>query len=136
MGATLHGTRVGQLPTGTHGSTFGGNPLACAVALAVLDVLESEHLPDRAARLGEQFFARLRKTNLGLVREVRGLGLMIGIELKQKVTPILQKLQERGVLALPAGKTVLRLLPPLVIHRDEWEEVGTTVIDVLKDISN
>lgn len=136
MGATLHGTRVGQLPTGTHGSTFGGNPLACAVALAVLDVLESEHLPDRAARLGEQLLARLRKTNLGLVREVRGLGLMIGIELKQKVTPILQKLQERGVLALPAGKTVLRLLPPLVIHADEWEDVGTTVIDVLKDISN
>ena len=136
MGATLHGTRVGQLPTGTHGSTFGGNPLACAVALTVLDVLESEHLADRAARLGEQLLARLRKTNLGLVREVRGLGLMIGIELKQKVTPILQELQERGVLALPAGKTVLRLLPPLVINTDEWEEVGTTVIDVLKDISN
>ena len=131
MGATLLGARVGTLPLGSHGSTFGGNPLTCAAALAVLAVLQAEKLPERAARLGEQLFDRLRAAHLPLVRAVRGQGLMIGIELKQKVTPLLQALQARGVLALPAGNTVLRLLPPLVISEVELEQVGEAVIEML-----
>jgi acetylornithine/LysW-gamma-L-lysine aminotransferase len=132
MGATLLGPRVSALPTGAHGSTFGGNPLACAAALAVLEVLETEKLPERTAQLGEQLVARLQAADLPLVRAVRGLGLMIGVELKQKVTPLLRALQARSVLALPAGKTVLRLLPPLVISADEWEQVSTTLLGLLR----
>ena len=132
MGATLLGPRVGTLPSGAHGSTFGGNPLACAAALAVLDVLEAEKLPERAAQLGEELLARLRAADLQSVRAVRGLGLMIGIELKHKVTPLLRALQTRGVLALPAGNTVLRLLPPLVISNEDWEHVSTTVANMLR----
>ena len=135
MGATLHNTRVGLLTPGTHGSTFGGNPLACAAALAVLEVMQTEHLPERAAILGEQLIQRLRSSDLPLVRTVRGLGLMIGIDLKQKVTPVLHALQARGVLALPAGRTVLRLLPPLVITDPEWDQVSTIVVEVLTEMS-
>lgn len=133
MGATLLGPRVNVLPPGTHGSTFGGNPLSCAVALAVLDVLETEQLPNRAAHLGGQLLDRLRDTDLPRVRAVRGLGLMIGIELKEKVTPLLRTLQARGVLAVPAGKTVLRLMPPLVITDAEWDEVSTLILQLLHD---
>lgn len=126
MGAVVIGERVGTLPPSTHGTTFGGNPLACAAALAVLDTLQSGDLIERAARLGEavrQYFrAHLPERAF---REVRGRGLMIGIELRGKVAPVLRELQARGVLALPAGATVLRLLPPLVISdEDLWRAVG------------
>ena len=103
MGACLIGPRVGTLPPMTHGSTFGGNPLACAAALATLEVMQHDDLPGRAARLGDHLLARLRTLDSPLIREVRGLGLLVGVELKVKVTPILQRLQARGVLALPAG---------------------------------
>ncbi|MDQ7030800.1 MAG: aminotransferase class III-fold pyridoxal phosphate-dependent enzyme [Ardenticatenia bacterium] len=114
-GAVAIGPRVGTLPSGSHGSTFGGNPLACAAALATLDVLEREALAARAERLGAWAMDRLRQAlaDVPAVREVRGLGLMIGVELRRRVTPLLRALQEAGVLALPAGPTVLRLLPPL-----------------------
>ena len=122
IGAVLIGQRVGPLPPRTHGSTFGGNPLSCAAALAVMDVVD-EALLARSRRLGTQALERWRRLDAPMVREVRGLGLMLGIELKTKVTPLLQKLTECGVLALPAGPTVLRFLPPLVIGDDDWEEV-------------
>lgn len=113
MGAVAMGPRVAELAPGVHGSTFGGNPLACAAALASLDVLEEEQLAARAREHGQAFLARLRALESPAVREIRGLGLMIGIELKTRVTPYLEDLLERGILALPAGATVLRLLPPL-----------------------
>jgi acetylornithine/LysW-gamma-L-lysine aminotransferase len=131
MGATLFGDRVGTLPSQVHGSTFGGNPLACAAALAALDVLTSEHLADRAAELGAWFLARLGSIQSPLVREVRGLGLMVGIELKHKVTPYLQALMGQGVLALPAGLTVMRFLPPLVITQADLAQVADRVQTVL-----
>ena len=133
MGATLLGTRVSVLPSGTHGSTFGGNPLACAAALAVLEVLETEGLHERAAQMGEKMLNSLRTADLPVARAVRGIGLMIGVQLKQRVRPFLQRLQARGVLALPAGKTVLRLLPPLVISAEDWDQVSSTVVDVLRE---
>ena len=132
IGAVLIGTRVGALDTGLHGSTFGGNPLACAAALAALHALQAEQLPQRAERLGTALMLSLRNANLPGVREVRGLGLLIGLELKAKVTPVLQALQARGVLALPAGNTVLRLLPPLVISEEDLECVQHAISEALR----
>ncbi|MDH7486431.1 MAG: acetylornithine/succinylornithine family transaminase [Anaerolineae bacterium] len=131
MGAVLIGPRVGRLPGKGHGSTFGGNPLACAAALAAMRVIEEEALPQRAAELGAFFLSRLRQVASPLIREVRGLGLMVGIELKRKVQPYLEALMERGVLALAAGPIVMRFLPPLVISREELETVVRAVQEVL-----
>ncbi len=132
MGAVLFNDRVGQLPPQVHGSTFGGNPLACAASLAAIGYLESEHLADRAAELGAWFLERLKQIQSPLIREVRGRGLMVGIELKQKVTPYLQALMlEHRVLALPAGLTVLRFLPPLVIERADLARAADAVEAVL-----
>ncbi|GAP06937.1 MAG TPA: aspartate aminotransferase family protein [Anaerolinea thermolimosa] len=123
MGAVLMGDRVGELPPQTHGSTFGGNPLACAASLATIDFIETNHLPERAAELGEWFLGALMRLESPLIRDVRGLGLMVGIELRQKVTPYLQSLMNEGILALPAGLTVIRFLPPLVIDKEDLEVV-------------
>ena len=133
MGATLLGPRVGELPRMSHGSTFGGNPLAAAAARATLRVLQEERLPQRAAHLGALAKTRLSASESPLIRQVRGLGLMIGIELKIKVGPVLRALQERGVLALPAGATVLRLLPPLVISEEDLIYVIDAIEDVLSN---
>ena len=132
MGAVLIGPRVGKLPPSVHGSTFGGNPLACAAALATLRVIREESLPERAAELGAFFLSRLRGISSPLVREVRGLGLMVGVELRRRVRPYLAALMERGVLALRAGPTVLRFLPPLVISPDDLERVAQAVEEVLQ----
>jgi acetylornithine/LysW-gamma-L-lysine aminotransferase len=131
MGATLMGARVGELPGKTHGSTFGGNPLACAAALATLDVLESEGLPQRAAELGARLLAGLRAIDAAVVRKVRGLGLMVGVQLKTQSGAYLAALAEQGVLALPAGSTVMRFLPPLVITEAEIDAVIDAVATVL-----
>ena len=131
MGACAIGERVGPIPKGLHSSTFGGNPLACAVAATVLDILQEERLPERAAEVGRYFADSLRALQAPQVRDVRGFGLMIGMELKEKVAPHLRVLMARGVLALAAGATVLRFLPPLTISRDEVDTVVRQVADVL-----
>ncbi len=133
MGATLLGERVAELTPGIHGSTFGGNPLAAAAALAALTALEEEQLPQRAAELGAYTLTELRNIESPLIREVRGLGLMIGIEIKQKVAPYLKALTESGILALPAGLTVIRLLPPLVIRKEQLDQVLAALKDVLSE---
>jgi acetylornithine/LysW-gamma-L-lysine aminotransferase len=133
MGAVLIGERVGALDPGVHGSTFGGNPLACAASLAALDTLEEEALPQHAAEMGEYLLEKLQEINSPLIREVRGLGLMVGIEIKQKVAPYLQALTERGVLAQPAGLTVIRLLPPLVINKAQIDRVVEALTEVLQN---
>jgi acetylornithine/LysW-gamma-L-lysine aminotransferase len=137
MGALCIGARVGALPPASHGSTFGGNPVACAAALATLDVLQHTVLIARARDLGERVLARLR-ANLPerAAREVRGRGLMIGIELRGKVAPVLRALQSRGVLALPAGATVLRLLPPLVIEESDLFSALDTILETLNEETN
>ena len=122
---------MASCPPQVHGSTFGGNPLACAASLAAIDYLLDNHLPEKAAELGAWFKAALGKIQSPLVREVRGLGLMVGIELKQKVTPYLQALMGKGVMALPAGLTVMRFLPPLVISQAELAVVVEKVAEVL-----
>ncbi|MCP4535899.1 MAG: aspartate aminotransferase family protein [Chloroflexi bacterium] len=132
MGAVLIGSRVGKFPPKSHGTTFGGNPMACAAALATIDYIESEELPQRAAELGAQLMDGLEAISSPLVREVRGLGLMVGVELKSKSAPYLAALAERGVLALSAGTTMMRFLPPLVISAEEIETVVEQVTEVLQ----
>jgi acetylornithine/LysW-gamma-L-lysine aminotransferase len=131
MGAALFQERLGELPQSVHGSTFGGNPLACAASLAAIDFIETNHLVERSKELGAWFQAALSKIQSPLIREVRGKGLMVGIELKQKVTPFLHELMGRGIMALPAGLTVLRFLPPLVIEKDDLAQVASAVAEVL-----
>ncbi|HJT56161.1 MAG TPA: aspartate aminotransferase family protein, partial [Ktedonobacteraceae bacterium] len=134
MGAICLGPRVmesGRITRGVHGSTFGGNPLACAAALATLDIIEQESLPERAAVLGEQALERLRAIQSPLIREVRGKGLLLGIELTRKAQPYLEKLTERGVIALLSGPNVIRLLPPLVITEEQLERVLDVVGEVV-----
>jgi acetylornithine/LysW-gamma-L-lysine aminotransferase len=136
MGAILMNESLGELPLSAHGSTFGGNPLACAAASAALEVYQSSGLVERAYRLGEEARDYLRQhLPESAYREVRGRGLMIGIELRQKVAPTLRALQGRGVLALPAGATVLRLLPPLVISDEDLWAALQIIVEVLADNS-
>jgi acetylornithine/LysW-gamma-L-lysine aminotransferase len=131
MGAIAIHESLGGFTPASHGSTFGGNPLACAAARATLKAMIDDDLPAQAARKGSYIMAQLGARNLSKVREIRGRGLLIGIELKERVQPTLVALMERGVLALPAGPNVLRLLPPLIISDAEIEQVITIVSEVL-----
>ncbi len=131
MGAVLIGGQIQNLAPGLHGSTFGGNPLACAAGLATLNVLEKENLPEAAAQKGAWLLEKLGQIQSPLIREIRGLGLMVGIELKRKVAPYLQEMFAHQVLALPAGLTVIRLLPPLVISQDQLQRVLNVLEAVL-----
>lgn len=132
MGAVAVHERHGPLPGGAHGSTFGGNPLLCAAARAALRAYIEEELPRQAAEKGDWLLERLRALRLPAAREVRGLGLLVGIELRTRVQPYLQALLERGVLALPAGPNVLRLLPPLVITYDDLDIVAAAIAEVVR----
>ncbi|MEE2708548.1 MAG: aspartate aminotransferase family protein [Gemmatimonadota bacterium] len=123
MGATLCNEGAASVPTMSHGSTFGGNPVLCAAAMAAIGVIRDEGLAEQALANGAYFRERLVAIQSPMMREIRGMGLMIGVELKGKVTPVLRDLMDRGVMALPAGNTVLRYLPPLVISRDEIDTV-------------
>jgi len=116
---------MSSLKVGEHTTTFGGSPLVCAAACAAIDVLVEEKLPERAATLGRYFKGRLEalQARHTLVREVRGLGLMIGMELRFDVLNIILKCMDRGVLILDAGRNVLRFLPPLVIKREHVDRV-------------
>jgi [amino-group carrier protein]-gamma-(L-lysyl/L-ornithyl)-L-glutamate aminotransferase len=132
MGAVIWRESLGCLPAGVHGSTFGGNPLACAASRAVLRVMDEEDLAGRAARLGDKLLRDLHTIKSPLVREVRGRGLMVGIDLRQRAGQALRSLMEEGVLALPAGATVVRLLPPLTIEEAQLDRVTRTLAGVLK----
>jgi acetylornithine/LysW-gamma-L-lysine aminotransferase len=131
MGAVLFGKSVQNLAPGLHGSTFGGNPLSCAAAIAALDVMLDEDLPRQSLVKGAYFRDRVRELNAPVIREVRGIGLMIGIELKKKVAPYLKALQERNIIALNAGLTTIRLLPPLVITYEQLDRVIDALAEVL-----
>ncbi|HKN06187.1 MAG TPA: aminotransferase class III-fold pyridoxal phosphate-dependent enzyme [Thermoplasmata archaeon] len=132
IGATVVASEVVPRFRGSHHSTFGGNPLACAAGLAALNYLVREHLPERAERLGTRGLARLGSLPPEKVREVRGLGLMIGVEFREKVAPYLAELESRGFLAISAGSTVMRLLPPLVITDEDWEASLEAIAGVVR----
>ena len=131
MGAVLIGQKVKNLVPGVHGSTFGGNPLSCAAANAALDVIKEEDLPGQAAAKGAYLMEKLKKVESPNIRDIRGLGLMVGIEMKQKVTPYIKTLQEKKIIALNAGLTVIRLLPPLVITYEQIDHLVGVLTEVL-----
>jgi predicted acetylornithine/succinylornithine family transaminase len=122
IGATIAHSRIAAVfEPGSHGSTFGGNPVACAAALAVLDVLNEEGLVDNAARLGEYMLERLRQIarQCPAVVEVRGKGLLIGIALDRPARPVVEHCLKERLVTNATAETVLRLLPPLIVEREE-----------------
>jgi acetylornithine/LysW-gamma-L-lysine aminotransferase len=118
---------------GEHSSTFSGSPLVCAAACAAIDALVKGKLADRAANLGAYFKAKLEElqAKYKIVKEVRGLGLMLGMELRYDVRNIILKTMERGVLILDAGRTVLRFLPPLVIEKEQIDKTISVLDKVI-----
>ncbi|WP_158734648.1 ornithine--oxo-acid transaminase [Alteribacillus sp. YIM 98480] len=104
---------------GSHGSTFGGNPLAAAVAVAALEVLEEENLVERSQKLGNYFKERISKMNISKIKEIRGKGLFIGVELTEAARPYCEALKEKGLLCKETHDTVIRFAPPLVISKEE-----------------
>ncbi len=129
IGATMISADI-NIELGLHGSTFGGNPLACAAALAAMETYQDDKLAQRAAEMGAYFESHLAEKPLSQVRVVRRLGLMIGIEIKHKVQGILAQMLERHIIALPAGPNVIRLLPPLIIEKAQLDRV----IEVLQEL--
>lgn len=112
---------LGVFNPGSHGSTFGGNPMACAVAIAAMDVLQEEKLTERSAELGAYFQARLMEISHPAVKEVRGRGLFIGLELKEPARPYCEKLMELGILCKETHETTIRFAPPLVISKEQLD---------------
>jgi ornithine--oxo-acid transaminase len=116
---------LGVLKPGDHGSTFGGNALAAAVGLEALSVLIDERLSERAAELGDYLLAQLREIRSPLIREVRGRGLLIGVDIEPAVASahaVCLRLLEHGILSKDTHQTVVRFAPPLVITREELDE--------------
>ena len=137
IGATLMTDAVAKaMPKGGHGTTFGGNPLSSAAGLAVLEELETRDLMNRARRLGKRLKDGLEGLASPLVKEVRGRGLMLGLELDRPVGPVIQALTSAGVLTIAGGSNAIRFLPPLVIEEAQIDEavrrVGT-VLDAIED---
>jgi acetylornithine/LysW-gamma-L-lysine aminotransferase len=124
---------MGALKLGEHSSTFGGNPLVCAAASAAIDVVVGQKLPERAATLGRHFMEKLEEMHqkYKIVREVRGKGLMIGVECRFDIYNILVGTQSRGAIILDAGRNVLRFLPPLVITQEQLDKVASIVDSVV-----
>ncbi|MBC3060759.1 ornithine--oxo-acid transaminase [Staphylococcus hominis] len=117
---------------GSHGSTFGGNPLACAVSIAALDVIIDENLPEHSNELGEYFKSELQKINHPAIKEVRGRGLFIGVELHESARPFCEALKEKGLLCKETYDTVIRFAPPLVITKEELDEALNRIRSVFK----
>ena len=110
---------LGVFNPGDHGSTFGGNPLACAIARTALRVLVEEKMVERSAELGAYFLERLKSIRSSRVRDVRGIGLWIGVELNTAARPFCEALKEHGILCKETHEKVIRIAPPLVITREE-----------------
>jgi len=125
MGITIANSKVtSMLKIGEHSSTFGGGPLVCAAAKAAFELMIGERLWERAAKLGEHFQQGLKRiqSNSSIIREVRGLGLMLGIEFKFDVLNIITECMKEGVLVLDAGRNIVRLLPPVVVDLNQVDQ--------------
>ncbi|WP_128893974.1 ornithine--oxo-acid transaminase [Longirhabdus pacifica] len=110
---------LGVFDPGSHGSTFGGNPLACAVAIAALDVIEEEKLVERSLELGQYFMDELNKINHDDIKEVRGKGLFIGVEMHTPARPYCEQLKQKGLLCKETHENTIRFAPPLTITKEE-----------------
>ena len=117
---------------GSHGSTFGGNPLACAVSIAALDVIIDENLPEHSNELGEYFKSELQKINHPAIKEVRGRGLFIGVELHDSARPFCEALKEKGLLCKETHDAVIRFAPPLLITKEELDEALNRIRSVFE----
>lgn len=122
-----------KMPGGGHGNTFGGSPLVCAAASEALDILRDERLAQQAAAAGAAFRSRLERLDSPLRREVRGKGLMVGLDLRIKSQPVLDRLLQRRLLALAAGPTVVRFLPPLAVPGSVLDATADTLQAILAD---
>ncbi|WP_026571132.1 MULTISPECIES: ornithine--oxo-acid transaminase [Sediminibacillus] len=110
---------LGVFNPGSHGSTFGGNPLACAVSIAALDVLEEEKLADRSLELGNYMMGELVKIKNPVIKEVRGRGLFIGVELTESARPYCEQLKGKGLLCKETHENVIRFAPPLTVEKPD-----------------
>lgn len=136
MGAVLTTSELAEtLGPGTHGSTFGGNPLACSAALATLNILEAEDLPRKAGLTGERLKAGLEKLwgKYNIVKDVRGLGLLLGMELSESPTPYVKALLERGFLVTAVADNTLRFTPPLNITEVEVDGILTALDEIFTE---
>lgn len=120
------------LPPGTHASTFGGNPLACAAGIAVFDALEQENVLDNSIKIAAQLRAGLgeMQERYEFIRELRGLGLMIGLQMSAPVKDVMTEARKKGLLVLTAGEDVLRLMPPLTLSPSEAD----TALQILDEV--
>lgn len=123
---------LGVFNPGSHGSTFGGNPMACAVSIAALDVLLDEKLAERSLELGEYFMAKLKEIKNPIIKEIRGKGLFIGVELTEDARKYCEALKEEGLLCKETHETVIRFAPPLTISKEDLD----WAIDRIKKILN
>ncbi len=137
IGAVAFTSRISEhMYMGVHGSTFGGNPLACAAGLAALTAYQQENLIDHAARMGKYLMAQLQDKLQGrrVIRAIRGRGLIVGLELRTHAAPFMKTLlQDYRILVLNAGPRILRLLPPLIIDESHVDEVLDALAAVLPD---
>jgi len=134
IGATVVSESVHQkIPRGSHTSTFGGNPLSCAVCLKTLELL-TEDLLYKVEKLGNYFIDGLRQIKSEKIVEIRGKGLMIGIELSISNTKVLKALQQRKILAAPSGSNVIRLLPPYIIEKEHINLFIKEFEEILKEV--
>jgi acetylornithine aminotransferase len=139
IGACLVNNKANELfQPGHHGSTFGGNPLACAAAIAVIETLKNESLCQRATEMGEYLLTSLRKAFSGRpgVEEVRGKGLMLGIELTSPCSILVNRALEKGLLINVTAAKVIRLLPPLILNREEADQIVSTLTELVYDFLN
>ena len=135
VGALLMTDEVAAgMPKGGHGTTFGGNPLAAAAGLAVLEEFEERNLLEHVKQVGNHFRKALIALESDKIREVRGVGLMIGVELKEKAAPYISALRDAGVITINAGATVIRFVPPLIISEEEVDEVVRRFARVLDEV--
>lgn len=122
---------LGVFNPGSHGSTFGGNPLSCAVSVASIEVLVEENLVDRSLKLGEYFLGELKKIDNPAIKEVRGKGLFIGVELNEPARSYCERLKEQGLLCKETHENVIRFAPPLIISEDDLEWAIERIKNVL-----
>ena len=123
---------LGVFNPGSHGSTFGGNPLACAVSVAALEVLEEEKLVERSDELGQYFLNKLKEIENPMIKDVRGRGLFIGVELHEPARPYCEVLKDKGLLCKETHETVIRFAPPLVISKEDLDWAIEKIYEVLK----
>jgi acetylornithine aminotransferase len=138
IGACLgHGEAAQLMQPGNHGSTFGGNPLACAAALATINTLQDDHLIERAAVLGDRIMASFKTALAGIehVVEIRGKGCMIGIELNKPCKSLFSAAMAAGLIINVTADTVIRLLPPFIMTDDQADQVVAILAPLIKDFT-